>query len=52
MSLRVSILIPVFNEARTVEMLIDKVREVPIEKEIVCVDDACPGAFVSRKAPT
>jgi glycosyltransferase involved in cell wall biosynthesis len=40
MSLRVSILIPVYNEARTVESLIDKVRAVPLSIEIVCVDDA------------
>ena len=40
MTLRVSILIPVYNEARTLETLIDKVREVPLTKEIVCVDDA------------
>jgi glycosyltransferase involved in cell wall biosynthesis len=40
MSLRVSILIPVYNEARTLEALVDKVRSVPLEKEIVCVDDA------------
>jgi glycosyltransferase involved in cell wall biosynthesis len=40
MSLRVSILIPVYNEARTLEALIEKVRAVPLTKEIVCVDDA------------
>ena len=40
MSLRVSILIPVYNEARTLEALIDKVCAVPLTKEIVCVDDA------------
>ncbi|HEY3934446.1 MAG TPA: glycosyltransferase family 2 protein [Gemmatimonadales bacterium] len=40
MSLRVSILIPVYNEARTLERLIAKVSEVPLAKEIVCVDDA------------
>ena len=40
MTLRVSILIPVYNEARTLEALIEKVRAVPIDKEIVCVDDA------------
>ncbi len=40
MSLRVSILIPVYNEARTLEALIDRVRSVPLPKEIVCVDDA------------
>ena len=40
MTLRVSILIPVYNEAPTLETLIDRVREVPIDKEIVCVNDA------------
>ncbi|MEO5798444.1 MAG: glycosyltransferase family 2 protein [Gemmatimonadales bacterium] len=40
MSLRVSILIPVFDEAPTLESLIERVRSVPIDKEIVCVNDA------------
>ncbi len=40
MSLRVSILIPVYNEARTLETLIERVRAVPLATEIVCVDDA------------
>lgn len=40
MSLRVSILIPVYDEARTLESLIDRVRAVPLDKEIVCVNDA------------
>lgn len=40
MTLRVSILIPVYNEARTLDALIEKVRAVPLTKEIVCVDDA------------
>ena len=40
MTLRVSILIPVYNEARTLEALVEKVRAVPLTKEIVCVDDA------------
>ncbi len=39
MTLRVSILIPVYNEARTLETLVDRVRAVPIDKEIVCVND-------------
>ncbi len=39
MTLRVSILIPVYNEARTLELLIDRVRAVPINSEIVCVND-------------
>ncbi|HEX3928976.1 MAG TPA: glycosyltransferase family 2 protein [Gemmatimonadales bacterium] len=40
MTLRVSILIPVYNEARTLNTLIDRVRAVPLDKELVCVDDA------------
>ena len=39
MSLRVSILVPVYNEARTLETLVDRVRAVPLEIEVVCVDD-------------
>ena len=39
MSLRVSVLIPVYNESRTLESLIDRVRAVPMDKEIVCVND-------------
>lgn len=40
--LKLSIIIPVYNEDRTVEELIDKVREVKlpeVEKEIIVVDD-------------
>ena len=37
--LLVSILVPVFNEVATVERLLERVREVPIRKEIIVVDD-------------
>lgn len=37
--IKVSILIPVFNERATVEHAIARVRELPVEVEIVCVDD-------------
>ncbi len=40
MALRVSILIPVYNEEPTVEMLVDMVRSVPLDTEIICVNDA------------
>jgi glycosyltransferase involved in cell wall biosynthesis len=40
MSLRVSILIPVFDEERTLEALVARVSAVPLTKEIVCVNDA------------
>ena len=35
-----SVVVPVFNEAATVATLIQRVREVPIPKEVIVVDDA------------
>ena len=37
--LSVSVLMPVYNERATVEHAIDRVREVPMHTEIICVDD-------------
>ncbi|MEO5588864.1 MAG: glycosyltransferase family 2 protein [Gemmatimonadaceae bacterium] len=37
--LRVSVLMPVYNERATVEHAIERVRQVPMTAEIVCVDD-------------
>jgi glycosyltransferase involved in cell wall biosynthesis len=37
--LRLSVLVPVYNERETVEFLIEHVRSVPVRTEIVCVDD-------------
>jgi len=34
-----SVVIPVYNERNTLPILLDKVREVPIRKEIVLIDD-------------
>ncbi|MDB4793353.1 glycosyltransferase, partial [bacterium] len=34
-----SVVIPVYNERNTLPALLDKVREVPIRKEIVLIDD-------------
>ena len=39
-SLRLSVIVPVYNEARTVAALIERVRMVDLNIEIVCVDDA------------
>jgi glycosyltransferase involved in cell wall biosynthesis len=36
---RLSIVIPVYNEAATVGALIDRVRELPIDKELLVVND-------------
>jgi glycosyltransferase involved in cell wall biosynthesis len=38
--LKLTIIIPVFNEAKTVLNVIKRVKNVPIEKEIIVVDDA------------
>ncbi len=51
MNLRVSVLIPVYDEVRTLEHLIDQVRAVPMDMEIVCVNDASrdgSGAVLDR----
>jgi len=37
--LRLSVLIPVYNERETIEVILDQVHSVPIDKEIVCVND-------------
>ncbi len=35
----VSVVIPVFNEMRTLEQVLNRVQAVPVEKEIILVDD-------------
>ncbi len=37
--LRLSVIIPVYNEVRTIGELIRRVSDVPVEKEIIVVDD-------------
>lgn len=38
-SIKVSILMPVYNERATVEHAVARVRELPVDLQIVCVDD-------------
>jgi glycosyltransferase involved in cell wall biosynthesis len=38
-TLRLSVLIPVYNERKTIELILDEVTSSPIEKEIIVVDD-------------
>ena len=38
-TLRVSVVVPCFNERQTIDELIDRVKAVPVEKEIIVVDD-------------
>jgi glycosyltransferase involved in cell wall biosynthesis len=37
--LRISVVVPVYNEAATVEEIVRRIRAVPIPKEIILVDD-------------
>jgi len=37
--MKLSVLVPIFNEEDTLEEMIKRVRDVPIEKEIIMVDD-------------
>ena len=38
--MRLSVLIPVYNEATTIERVVDSVRRIPAATEIIAVDDA------------
>jgi len=38
-ALRLSVLVPVYNERDTIELIVDQVNAVPVPKEILCVDD-------------
>lgn len=44
MAIKLSVIVPVYNERRTIDVLLQKVRNVPIEKEIIVVDgNSCDG---------
>jgi glycosyltransferase involved in cell wall biosynthesis len=38
-AIRLSVLIPVYNEKNTIELILDQVHSVPVQKEIICVND-------------
>jgi glycosyltransferase involved in cell wall biosynthesis len=38
--MKISVIIPVYNEIKTIKELVSKVQAVPLEKEIIIVDDA------------
>jgi glycosyltransferase involved in cell wall biosynthesis len=38
-ALRLSVLVPVYNERNTIETILDRVHQSPVQKEIICVDD-------------
>ena len=38
--MKLSVLIPVYNEATTIEHVVDRVRQIPASTEIIAIDDA------------
>ncbi len=48
---RLSVIIPVYNEAQTIEMIVSKLHDVPLPMEILAVNDASSdgsGAILDR----
>jgi glycosyltransferase involved in cell wall biosynthesis len=37
--IRLSVLVPAYNERDTIDQIVDMIRAVPVRKEIICVDD-------------
>ena len=48
--MKLSVVIPVYNEAATIESLLDRVRSVPVDKELVVVDDCSTDGTRDRLA--
>lgn len=38
-SLKLSVIVPVYNEAQTIEEIVEKIQALPVEKELIIVDD-------------
>ncbi|MGQ0627565.1 MAG: glycosyltransferase family 2 protein [Phycisphaerales bacterium] len=49
--MRLSVVIPVYNEQQTIAQVIARVRAVAIDKEIIVVDDCSKDATVERLTP-
>src|SRR3989344_1380142 len=51
---KLSIIIPVFNEAQTINLVLEKLMSLPMDKEIIVVDDASSdgaGKIINRFLP-
>jgi len=48
--MRTSIVVPVYNEQQTILTVVDRVRAVPLDKEVIVVDDASTDATAERLA--
>jgi len=38
-TVRLSVLVPVYNERNTIDLIVEQIRATPLAKEIICVDD-------------
>jgi glycosyltransferase involved in cell wall biosynthesis len=46
--LKVSVIVPVYNEVRTIDLILEKVRRSPISKEIIIIDGNSEDGTVER----
>ena len=49
-TMRLSVLMPVYNERNTIETILDRVHSSPVRKEIICVDDCSTDGTRERLA--
>lgn len=42
--MKISVIVPVYNEAKTIREIIESVRKVPLDKEIIIIDDGSTDA--------
>jgi glycosyltransferase involved in cell wall biosynthesis len=49
-TMKLTVVIPVYNEVRTIERIVERVRAVPIDKEIVLVDDGSTDGTAAKLA--
>src|SRR5215212_1647161 len=47
---KLSVLIPVYNERDTIDLIVDMVHATPIKKEIICVNDKSTDGTAIRQA--
>jgi glycosyltransferase involved in cell wall biosynthesis len=46
--MKVTVIVPVYNEVRTIDLILEKVRRSPVEKEIIVVDGASEDGTVEK----
>ena len=46
--MKLSVIVPVYNEVRTIDLILEKVRRSPVDKEIIVVDGASQDGTVEK----